>query len=592
MRPPETPELETAWYPLTRSFALPARWFNRRDIALGLAVAAIYFGAAKFGLSLAFATKQVTAVWPPTGVAFAALILLGYRAAPGIYLGAFLANAGAEENLATAAGIALGNTLAGVVGVYLVRRTVGFDWRLSRLVDVLALVVLGAAVACTVSATGGVANLALAGIVPWSEFWSVWWVWWVGDAMGVLLFAPFLLSWLAKPKLGLERWRLFEVVALFVTLGVASHLTFSGQASGATAAVRLEYIVFPFVIWAALRFGQREAASAAVAISCFAVWGAIHERGPFVAGGLDQRLILLEVFMGVMAGTALVLGAVVAERRRAEEAVALARDQLELRVQQRTLELAEANVELRKKNEEVEAFVYIVSHDLRAPLVNIQGFSSELSRSCAELQQRLAGGVLTEDVSQILSDDIPGALRFIGASTSKFQRLIDALLALSRYGRQQYGSEPIDVRVLVEATLDSVRQSIEKTRTTVSVGPLPGARGDATAIGQVFANLIVNALNYLQPGRDGRVEIGGQLHGKMAEYWVRDNGAGIPASAQRRLFQVFQRFHPERAQGEGMGLAIVKRVVERHGGTVSAQSEEGVGTTFRLTLPALELGKE
>ena len=561
-----------------------------RDLQLAAGVAVLYFASAKFGLSLAFATKQVTAVWPPTGVAFVALLWLGYRVWPGVLLGAFLANATVGESLLTAAGIACGNTLAGIVGVALTRRVRTFDRRLDKPSDVLVLVLFGAALACTVSATGGVANLALAGIVPWNAYGSVWWVWWLGDAMGVLLFAPFLLSWSVEAPSALSDRRLAEVALLFLLLAAICQLTFAGQVLSVQHSLRLEYAVFPCVIWAALRFGQRAATSAAVLISAFAIWGAIHERGPFASGPVDQRLMLLDVFMAVVAITALTLSAVVTERRRAESELKAARDQLELRVQERTQELANTNLELAKKNEEVEAFVYIVSHDLRAPLVNLQGFSSELARSCQELEAQLAAPGLPASfqlaVRPIIVEDIPASLRFISASTSKFQRLIDALLALSRYGRQPYIADPVDVRALVETTLDSLQQSIAKSQTQVSLGELPNAKGDATAIGQVFANLIVNALNYLQPGRPGALEIGGKVEGGMAHYWVKDNGSGMPATAKRRLFQVFQRFHPERAQGEGMGLAIVKRVVERHGGVISAESEEGVGTTFRLTLPA------
>ena len=187
---------------------------------------------------------------------------------------------------------------------------------------------------------------------------------------------------------------------------------------------------------------------------------------------------------------------------------------------------------------------------------------------------------------RIITDDIPGSLRFIRASTTKFQRLIDALLALSRSGRQDYASEAVDVQGIVSTTIDSLRQSITASGARVSSMHLPGAQGDATAIGQVFANLIGNALNYLQPGRPGVIEVGGEMRGDVSHYWVRDNGSGFPPSAQPRLFQVFQRFHPTLASGEGMGLAIVKRAVERHGGKVSVDSREGIGSTFHLTLPA------
>lgn len=576
-------------HPGGRKEGLDARYLL--TVAAG---AAVYFGAAKFGLSLAFATKQVTAVWPPAGIAFVAYLLFGYRVWPGIYLGAFLANATADEPLITAAGIAVGNTLQGLVGVFLLRRFGAFDKALERLKDVLGLVVFGAACGCLVSASSGVLNLVLGGIVPWSAYTSVWWVWWVGDAMGVLLAAPVLLTWIGQPQLHWRGRRLIELGALFLGLAVVCHIALSGAILRTDTLFRLEYAVFPFIIWSALRFGQRETATAVLLVSAVAIWGAIHDRGPFAAGTQDQRLILLDAFMAVIAVTALTLGAVTAERQRAEHGLQQARDKLEVRVQERTAELATANAELSTKNEEVEAFVYIVSHDLRAPLVNLQGFSKELERSCRELQEKLQTASLPSSiepaVQAILQEDIPGSLRFIGAGTTKFQRLIDALLTLSRYGRQEYPLEEVDVRSLVDATRDSLRQSIDASGASVSVTALPRAMGDSTAIGQVFSNLIGNALKYLQPGRAGRIEIGGDIKDSMAHYWVRDNGAGIPQSAQQRLFQVFQRFHPDLAAGEGMGLAIVKRVVERHGGRVWAESQDGIGTTFHLTLPAAAKG--
>jgi PAS domain S-box-containing protein len=313
---------------------LPRSW---RDWAWTVLVAVSYFAAAKFGLSLAFATKQVTAVWPPTGVAFAALWLLGYRVWPGILLGAFLANATVGESSLTAFGIAAGNTLAAVASAFMARRR-GFDPRIGKPRDVLVLVLFGAGLGSAVSATAGVANLVLGGLVPPSAYWSVWGVWWLGDAMGVLLFAPFLLSWLGDARPRAAERRPGEAVLLYLALAAVCQLTFSGQIVPGQYAFRL-YTVFPFVIWAAVRFGQRAATLAAVAIAGFAIWGAIHERGPFAILPVEARLTVLDVFMGVVAVTALTLGAVVAERGEAEAALQRARDELELRVQQRTMEL-------------------------------------------------------------------------------------------------------------------------------------------------------------------------------------------------------------------------------------------------------------
>ena len=569
---------------MTDPRAKPTR-LGVRYVATAAALSVVYFGAAKFGLSFAFTTKQVTAVWPPTGVAVVALLLFGSRVWPGLLLGAFAANATQGEPIATATGIAIGNTVGLIVAAFVLRRVVRFDNTLARLRDVIGLL-LGAIVAATITASNGVANLALGGIIPSSAYGSVWRVWWMGDAMGILLVAPVLLGWAADRSLAWRGWRALEVVALFATLAVGCQVIFQGPPQ-----LQIQNAVFPLTIWCALRFGVRETATIAAIISGMAVWGTAHGRGPFATGALDDRLVLLEAFMAIAVIGPLSLSVAMSERRRAEDALQRAHDELERRVSDRTAALAAANTELASKNEEVEAFVYIVSHDLRAPLVNLQGFSKELQLSFGELSAKLREASLPanvqRDVEAILKDGMGGALRFITASTSKFERLIEALLHLSRHGREKYRAEVVDVGAVVELTVASLRQSIAASGATVSVAAsLPTALGDATAIGQVFSNLIENALHYLRSGTPGVIEIGGETSGSVAHYWVRDNGVGIGASALPRLFQVFQRFHPHMAPGEGMGLAIVKRVIERHGGQVRAQSKAGAGTTFHVTLPA------
>lgn len=253
------------------------------------------------------------------------------------------------------------------------------------------------------------------------------------------------------------------------------------------------------------------------------------------------------------------------------------------KLQQRTDQLA-------RKNEEVEAFVYIVSHDLRGPLVNLEGFSRELRISCEQLAKLVAAANLppaaAEQARELTEEEIPTSLRFISASTAKFERLINALLQLSRSGRRDLSPEPLDMNALVTATVDSLMSLVEKSGARIEVGELPPAHGDATAIGQVVSNLLTNALRYLEPGRPGHIRISGERVEGMSRYSVEDNGVGMPATAQQKLFQVFHRMRPDLADGEGIGLATVKRIVERHGGRVVAESTEGQGTTFTFSLPA------
>jgi PAS domain S-box-containing protein len=274
------------------------------------------------------------------------------------------------------------------------------------------------------------------------------------------------------------------------------------------------------------------------------------------------------------------------QQKLLEESLARLTAELEIRVAERTQELESTVMELRHKNEEVEAFVYIVSHDLRAPLVNLIGFARELDTSCARLRNLLERcAPCSNEILEILDTDLPSAIHFITQSSLKFERLIDALLSLSRYGRQIYRVERLDVEDLVTNAVATFQQSIAEAGAQVEVGQLPPVEADLTALGQVFSNLIGNSLKYRSPERPLKVEIGGQVEGVAVKYWVRDNGLGIPESGKERLFQVFQRFHPQKAEGDGMGLAIVHRIVERHGGKIWAEGEEGNGTGFYFTIP-------
>ncbi len=292
-------------------------WFFRpdigRDVLRIFAIAVLYVVGAKVGFAFAFQTKQVTAFWPPTGIAVAALFLFGIRMWPGVWLGAFVANAMTHESLLTAAGIAVGNTLAPVVGVALLNRFVGFDPRLERVRDVVGLILIASIGAMTISATNGTLNLALANIIPWSWSWiaSVWRLWWIGDAMGVLLFAPLILVWSAGFRLRNPRWPevvefcIFSVVMLAATWFLFMNVT------------PLKIPLYPLIIWTGLRFSQRVTSLAVAVVAAIAIWGTIHNLGPFTTGSLDHRMSDLATYLAVTVMTGLALGAVAAERRLA-----------------------------------------------------------------------------------------------------------------------------------------------------------------------------------------------------------------------------------------------------------------------------------
>jgi len=277
-------------------------------------IAAAYYASARVGLDLAFATSSVTAVWPPTGIALAALVLWGPSMWPGVALGAFLANARTGVPLVAVLGITCGNTLEGVVGAYLLRRFGNFLPSLERVRDVFALVALAAVGSTMVAATIGVGSLVASGEVSVDEFGSVWRVWWLGDMGGDLLVAPLLMAVAAYWPLDRPPGRLGEGVVLAAGVVGLSVFVFSRDTN-------LAYLVFPLLVWAALRFWQPGAAAASLAVATVAVYYTANGHGPFVRSNPDDSLLLAQTFFGVTGVTVLLLAAVITERRRAEETV-------------------------------------------------------------------------------------------------------------------------------------------------------------------------------------------------------------------------------------------------------------------------------
>ncbi|MDR3404384.1 MAG: CHASE3 domain-containing protein [Chthoniobacter sp.] len=263
-------------------------------------------------------------------------------------------------------------------------------------------------------------------------------------------------------------------------------------------------------------------------------------------------------------------------------------------LERRANELTRANTDLGQKNQEIEMFVYSVSHDLRSPLVNLQGFSRELGLAREDLQKLLNGALTAEDRQRAMAlakRDMSESIHFIQTAVTRLSNIIDALLRLSRAGRVEYHPQMVDLRPVVHRIIEAMRGTITDRGAEIVVEDLPAVWADPTAIEQIFANLIGNAVNYLDSKRPGKVEIGSvtrEVEGieKPQTYFVRDNGLGIAERYLPKVFAIFQRLHGDVAVGEGVGLALVRKVVERHGGRVWVESTEGVGSTFFVAFPA------
>jgi len=256
-------------------------------------------------------------------------------------------------------------------------------------------------------------------------------------------------------------------------------------------------------------------------------------------------------------------------------------------------ELAErqrAEEQLEQSNEELRRFTYIVSHDLRAPLVNLKGFSTELRTALEVIQPAFKALLpqLTPDqrsqATTALLQDIPEALNFIEASVDRMDHFINALLKLSRLGRRELDLELVDMTALVRNTLETLAHQIEQRQVKVTVGCLPNVVADRTSMEQIMGNILNNAVIYLQPGRPGEIEITGERSEAETIFRIRDNGRGIAPEDMDKVFAPFRRAGPPDVPGEGMGLAYVQTLVRRHGGRIWCDSEPNVGTTFTFTI--------
>lgn len=253
-------------------------------------------------------------------------------------------------------------------------------------------------------------------------------------------------------------------------------------------------------------------------------------------------------------------------------------------------ELKQAVSGLRAKNKELEDLMYAASHDLRAPLVNIQGFADNLARYFRELHAALGGAVPGEEpgarLNGLLNLKIPEALNFVAVSGAKMDGLISSLLKVSRLGRVELNPERLDMDRLISDLLAGLAFQVREADAEIRAEPLPACLGDPAQIAQVFSNLLENALKYRAPGRKPVIEISGGTEGGMAEYRVTDNGVGLTEEeAAEKIWTLFYRADPRGSvKGEGIGLTAARRIVERHGGEISAAGTPGRGAKFTVRL--------
>ncbi len=511
-----------------------------------LALAGAYLITARIGLAFDAVGGIATTVWPPTGIALAALTLRGLGLWPAVAAAAFAVNLAAGAPLLSAAIIAVGNTMEAVLGASLLRRF-GFDSRLERLRDVLLLVSAAALASTALGATFGLLGVAAGHVTISTSLLEFWAIWWVGDCLGNLLVAPVILTWVSAPRISRRPLRWVEAAALALVLTLASLVFFRHALvwNAVRNVLRGTYPIVPLLIWAAVRFEQRGVTAALVLASSIAVSGAATGNGLFATEPLSDRLLLTQCYMAVTAVSMMILAAALAERRSA----------------------------IRARDE----FISIASHELKTPLTALK---LRLG-SALRLGDRLAAR------GEADSEKMARALAASGATADRLGSLVDDLLDASRLtaGRLALRLERVDIADLLREVVARLREQAAEVGSSIElsvVAPVVGT-WDRSRLEQVVTNLLSNAIKY---GMGKPIVLSADAAAGRLRVRVRDAGMGIPRGDQSRIFQAFERLPTaERVGGLGLGLYIGRQIAVAHGGALMVESDPARGATFTLELP-------
>jgi len=671
-------------------------------VVLSLIVAVVYFAGAELGLSLASLHTNVTAVWPPTGIAIASLLIFSRRVWPGIFVGALAANLMTAIPVLSSFGIATGNTFEALVAYWLLQRSPRWKGSFESVGDVLMFVVYAAVLAPLVSATIGSLSVCFGDPRAWSNFTSLWLTWWMGDGFGALIVSPFLLAWSSPGKTTSRD--VPEIASLFVLLIIVTLIVFGGWFPGPVKTYPLAYLCLPCLLWAALKFDQRVVTTAIVLMAGVALWGARQGYGSFVQANANVSLLLLISFVGTSTLMTLVVAGITCERKKAEADKSKLGSQLELnrrRIEDivahvpgvvweawgkpdeanQRIDFVSSHVEkmlgysqtewlstpnfwlsivhpddkdraareaaaifasgkggtsrfrwLRKDGREVwveahsivvcdesgpagmrgvtmditaaveaeieraelleresqaraqaeeasrlkEEFLATVSHELRTPLNAVVGWSRLLR------------------AGQLDKDGTAHAVEVIERNAAAQRQIIEDLLDVSRIvsGKLRINTQPVDVLLIIHAAIDAVRPAAEAKQIAIRThaeAPDSIVRADMERLQQVFWNLLSNAVKFTPAG--GVVDVYLERHDSAAEIRIEDSGPGVPMEFLPRIFERFSQADGSSTRkhgGLGLGLAIVRHLVELHGGTVSARNRsDGSGAVLTVRLPAI-----
>ncbi len=563
-----------------------------RGIAI-LCLAFTYYGLAEVSRNLASTPQNVTPIWPPDGLASAAVLLCGYWILPGVFLGSLISNVNAFLDFNSWGALSLsslgvltiaaGTMIGTFLGVFFLKRFSQNEYPLGHVRGVFLFVMLTGVVGPGVNALFGATALSFSHKIDWAAWGPVWLVWWISNVTGILILTPLIISWeklfklRRSPSLKLIGYsKVLEGLYLLGLLSAISTLAFKyGQP--------IEYMLIPLLLWATFRFGQAGVTFGNFIVSAVAVIATVRGIGSFASSDLNESLGLLQSFIAVIVLTTLMLGAVLAERTKAEsnlnsalQELSQTNEQLEQRVEARTRDLELSKTAADQANQAKSDFLANMSHELRTPLNGILGYAQILGRT------------------QTLSDKDRNGVNVIYQCGSHLLTLINDILDLSKIEARKLdlATAALHLPSLLQSVVEMCKIKADQKGIEFVYQPssrLPeGVEADEKRLRQVLINLLGNAIKFTEQGAVTlRIDVLA-LDETQASllFQIVDTGVGIAEADRGKLFQVFEQVGDQKKQSEGtgLGLAISQRIVQLMGGHIQLKSQIGVGSEFFFTV--------
>lgn len=554
--------------------------------------AVLYYLSARLGYFLAFEDSTTLPAWPPSGIAFALILLLGRSSWPGITIGAMIANLMAYWNnqalpqhtlIAISSIIAVGQTMETLAGNFLVKRWIKDDYPFRSAKDTFRFLFV-ALFMSLIGAWVGTFGVYINGVIQSDAFLRSSFTWWVGNVVGILLFTPFILAVARKRKFEFQKGQLMEA-GIFITSISGIYFLIRFGFFNSTLIESLPYLLIPFLLWLAFRFSLLAAISGALISSLISIYFTIHNSGPFIQTNANDTMLLLQIFIGVISISTIVLSSTVSERAAAQNELKTFNNNLEAIVQERTKELNDeintrreaedklinTNKELSKRNTELDNFVYSVSHDLRAPIASVLGLINLAKR---DKDANMKNTYLEKINNSALQQD----------------NFIREILDQSRNSRLEIKREEILFQPLIDETFNQLKFATAtggEVERVINVNQTGSFYSDRWRLKVILNNIISNSIRY-RNGRDPVIKVNVEITDRMAFVEIEDNGRGIPKEHLGKVCQMFYRATDDGA-GSGLGLYIVKETMDKLHGSINIESEEGKGTKIKLEIPELQL---